>query len=193
MVKSTVWLLFHVAILKKFKEDVVMVESLGTDMDSQGYGLEALAEGGSIVTLVTDNCPDEGCNTTQARNLTTGQLIEAVDFLVDSNPRSKSLHGIDNLIDNLYDVISKKLQISANAVEIEQKEERDYESLLLARERLVSLALGLPVTGLQDVKNKLNFWYKMAVSEISADDLSQADHLIISVQEFLSDKSEAAA
>jgi len=170
-----------------------MVASLRTDMDSQAYGLEALAEGESIAILVSDNCQADGCNTTQAKNLTTRQLIEAVDFLLDSNPRSKSFREIDNLIDNLYDLISKKLQILANAVEIEQKEERDYESLQVAKERLVSLALGLPVTGLQDVKNKLNFWYKMAVSETSEDDLSQTDHLIISIQEFLSGKSEAAA
>jgi len=88
-------------------------------------------------------------------------------------------------INSLYDRLTVELEQYAKlGVEINETQEEICERLELARDELVSYALNLNIDGISDVKDLLNFWYKLAVVEKAERDILMADQLIIPVHSY---------
>lgn len=88
-------------------------------------------------------------------------------------------------INSLYDRLTVELEHYAKlGVEINETQEEICERLEFARDELVSYALDLNIDGISDVKDLLNFWYKLAVLEKAEQDIVMADQLIIPVHSY---------
>ena len=161
-----------------------MVASFKKNNNSQEHSIEPETQRDNIMVMSAQTRPDESGDMLSAElaDDATSLLVNAVDLLIKSHSGIQSFRELNNL----YDLISRKLECSAHAdVETEQKQEQEYLRLHLAKERLVSFALSLQIEGLEDVKDKLDFWYKIAISEMCEDDLSLTDHFIVSIHEYL--------
>ena len=90
-------------------------------------------------------------------------------------------------INDIYDKISNELEdLSRLDPESEQMQKENYARLSTQQDRLVLLALNLEIKGLKDVKDKLKFWYKIAVSERAEDDLLKTDYFVMSICHYFS-------
>ena len=111
--------------------------------------------------------------------------MESLNILSDFDKLSSQTNKRYEEINKLYDRLTVELEHYAKlGVEINETQEEICERLELAREALVSFAMDLNIDGISDVKDLLNFWYKLAVLEKAEHDIVMADQLIIPVHSY---------
>jgi len=92
--------------------------------------------------------------------------MQSLNILSDFDKLSLQTHKRFEEINTLYDRLTVELEHYAKlGVEINETQEEICERLEFARDELVSFALDLDIHGISDVKDLLNFWYKLAVLE----------------------------
>jgi len=111
--------------------------------------------------------------------------MESLNILSDFDKLSSQTNKRYEEINKLYDRLTVELEHYAKlGVEINETQEEICERLELARETLVTFAMDLNIHGISDVKDLLNFWYKLAVLEKAEQDILMPDQLILPVHSY---------
>jgi hypothetical protein len=111
--------------------------------------------------------------------------MQVLDVLLEFEKLSSLEDKRFEEINTLYDKLTVELENYAKlGVEINEIQEEIYERLEAARDELISFALNLDISSLSDVRNLLNFWYKLAILEKAKQDILIPDQLVIPVRSY---------
>lgn len=111
--------------------------------------------------------------------------MHSLNILSDFDKLSTKANKRFEDINTLYDRLTVELEHYAKlGVEINETQEEICERLEFARDELVSFALDMNIDGISDVKDLLNFWYKLAVVEKAERDILMSDQLILPVHSY---------
>lgn len=111
--------------------------------------------------------------------------MESLNILSDFDKLSSQAKKPYEEINKLYDRLTVELEHYAKlGVEINETQEEICERLEFAKDELVSFALDLNIHGASDVKDLLNFWYKLAILEKAEQDILMSDQLILPVHSY---------
>jgi hypothetical protein len=128
---------------------------------------------------------EEGVPTEQSDNVALNscrQLTQQINDWLETAEDHKSY----NAINNFYGQVSVELKRFANMKVQTKENEIDYLRLHMIRETLIQSAQNLEIHQLEDIRDKLQFWYKIVVSESTEDDLDVTDQFIIAIHKYLS-------